>query len=327
MGQIIKVYAVWHKNPEVIRDCTSGGVASALAEDIIRKHGIVVGAAYDANLNVRHEVVENLDGLIRLRGVKYVCGTIGPDVYSAMRKALEAGRQVMFTGLPCQVAAVRKMLGVNPNLLLCDVVCFGAPPHSLWRRYIDWMEGRKGMRLVNVNPRDKNTGWGRKTYYRYDWADGGSERRLSIYDPYSQAFYSAIGFRKCCFSCKFRGKMSVADLTLCDFWGAERLGLPPKVMKNGVSGVIVRTVKGTEVMDCANVERVEADYKVLSEENKPVESSAVMPSRWPEFAKDSFTMDFGGLACKYGLQVSRFQVAKWRIWEYASKWARRIKVL
>ena len=324
MGQILKVYAAWHKDSDVLKNCTSGGVASALAEEILRQGGVVVGAAYDEKMNVRHGVTDTLDGLTRFRGVKYVCGIISRDVYSDMRKALDARRKVMFTGLPCQVAAVRKMFGECPDLLLCDLVCFGAPPHFLWRKYIDWMEVRTGKHLVNINPRDKRTGWGRKTYYRYDWEDGSIMRRLSVFDPYSQAFYSAMSFRQCCFSCKFRGLKSGADVTLCDFWGAERLGLPPRVMKNGVSGVIVRTVKGAEVLDCPNVEWVEAEYKVLTEENKPIESSAEMPLRWPEFARDSLAMDFGELVRKYGLHVSRFQFAKWRFREYASKLARTL---
>ena len=274
-------------------------------------------------MNVRHEIVDSVDGLARLRGAKYVCGEIGKEVYEGMRKALDSGRQVMFVGLPCQAAAVRKMFGNVPNLLICDLICFGAPSHSFWRKYIDWLEKKRGKRLVCINPRDKSHGWSRKTYYRYEWEDGLVNCRASLYDPYSYAFYSALSFRRCCFSCLFKGFERVSDITLGDFWGAERLGLPKEVLANGVSGVMVHTGIGKSVLEMANVCRMDVGKEVLLAENHMIERSAAMPERWTEFNEDAKTMDFDGLVRKYRLQVTRSQAAKWRL----RAWVSRLKNL
>ena len=302
-------YAAWNRDGNVLRDSTSGGAFSALAEKVLMAGGIVVGASYGERLEVRHEVVDSLDGLKRLRGVKYVHGVIDRGVYDSMRKALADGRRVLFTGLPCQASAVRKMFGDASNLLVCDLVCFGAPPRTLWRKYVDWMERKHGKRLIDVNPRDKFHGWGRKTYYRYEWEDGKVTRNLSLFDPYAQAFYSTLGFRKCCFACPFRGIDRVSDITLCDFWGAERLGLPSKVMDGGVSGVAVHTKMGAMAFVVADIERVEVAKEDFVAGNVPVVSSATMPAMWVDFAEDAKSMDFGALARKYKLQVTKTQVA------------------
>lgn len=317
-------YAAWNRDDNVLRESTSGGAFSAFAEKVLMTGGVVVGASYGKRLEVRHEVVDSLDGLKLLRGVKYVYGVIDRAVYGSMRKALAGGRDVLFVGLPCQSAAVRKMFGDAANLLVCDLVCFGAPPQTLWRKYVDWMARKQGKRLIDVNPRDKFHGWGRKTYYRYEWEDGKVTRKLSLFDPYAQAFYSTLGFRKCCFACPFRGLDRVSDITLCDFWGAERLGLSPNVMAGGVSGVAVHTKKGAEAFAAANLERVEVDKEDFVAGNVPVVSSATMPAMWADFAEDVKAMDFGGLVRKYKLQVTKTQVAYQWLRSCAARLVRRI---
>ena len=303
-------FVAWCLDDGVRMNSTSGGVFTALAEQILKRRGIVVGAAYDDRLNVRHEVVDSLEGLQRLRGVKYVHGSIGRDVYERVRHALVDGKLVLATGLPCQIAAFRKSFGSPQNLLLCDLVCFGAPSHQIWRKYVEWMEQKRGVRLKAINPRDKKRGWGRKTYYRYEWQDGSVTRKCSTYDPYAQAFYSALGFRRCCFSCAFRGVDRVSDITLGDFWGAQALNLPEGVLKRGVSCVLVHTTLGRRFFDAAAVERRQVNVDVVLAENFPIVRSAGMPKQWESYAADSQLMSFDALVTKYRLQVSRWQTCR-----------------
>lgn len=323
MGEILGAYAAWHKDAEVLKNCTSGGAATALSEKTLEDGGVVIGAMYDEQMNVIHKAIEDKAGLSKIAGVKYVSGKINRDLFLTMRRYLDQGRKVMFVGLPCQVAAVKNMFGENSKLLLCDLVCFGAPPHSLWRKYVDWMSRRYGKKLVNVNPRDKRSGWGRKTYYRYDWADGTSMRRLSTYDPYSKAFYSAIGFKQSCFCCKFRGQNRSSDVTLCDFWGAEKIGLPDSVVKNGVSGILVHTEKGFLAVESANLECRKVEYSELISENRPIEVSPQMPQNWGQFSMDLERMDFGDLIVKYQLQVTKLQVMGRRFKAFVSAFLKR----
>ena len=305
MNTDLRYYAAWIRDKNVLADSTSGGAFTALADVVLSSGGIVVGASYDDALNVRHEIVQDCEGLKRLRGVKYVHGAIGREIYGGMREALGSGRKVMFVGLPCQAAAVRQMFGRDPNLLICDLVCFGTPPHSFWRKYVDWLEQKRGKRLVNINPRDKMHGWGRRTYYRYEWEDGKIERRLSLYDPYAQAFYSAIAFRPSCFHCKFRGVVRASDITICDMWNFEAINLAPEIMKDGISGVIVHSEFGGQILNEAPMVLREVPEDVFVKGNPAIVLSPDKPLKWHDFARDSNDLVFGDLVAKYHLKITR----------------------
>lgn len=302
-----KYYAAWSRDKSVLAESTSGGVFTALAEVILSSGGIVVGASYDGSLNVRHEIVQDREGLKRLRGVKYVQGMIAREVYDGMRTALSSGRKVMFVGLPCQTAAVRRMFGYVSNLLICDLVCFGTPPHSFWRKYVDWLEQKFGKRLVNINPRDKIHGWGRRTYYSYEWEDEKFKCCLSLYDPYAQAFYSTLAFRPVCFTCKFRGVDRESDITLCDMWNFEELNLLQETLKDGVSGVIVHSELGRQILKNAAIDSVGVSESVFLKKNPAIVRSPNKPVKWQEFARDSHDLSFGDLIAKYHLKVTRFE--------------------
>jgi len=318
---ILKAYAAWHKDAAVLGNCASGGVASALAEATIKTNGIVVGAAYDEELRVKHIVVERPEELPRIRGVKYVHSIIDKSIYEQIVAALRANRRVFFFGLPCQCAAVRKYVNCHyqpstptSNLLIADLICFGAPPQSLWMKYVAWLQAKRGKRLININPRDKKYAHDRVTYYCYDWEDGKVERKLSLYDPYAQAFYRAIAFRRCCYNCQFRGENRAADLTLSDFHGAAKVGISRERIAKGVSAILCHAEKGLHALEALNLNLFEVKPSDISDNNFPYANSAALPSLWNAFAADIKTMDFAGLVKKYGLQITKMKrgVDKWK---------------
>lgn len=298
-------FAAWHEDANVRKRCTSGGVATALAEMTIAKDGIVVGAAYGDDMVVRHVIVDEQGGLKRIQGVKYVQSIVGREVYGGISEALKQSRDVLFVGLPCQVAAMRKRFGLNPHLLLVDLICFGAPSQNLWRKYVDWLEARRGKRIVCIDPRDKKYGWRRKTWYRYDWDDGLVERRLSLFDPYAQAFYSGIAFRPCCYQCQFRGdKRRVSDLTVGDCWGAGRFKDLRSQVHAGVSIVVCRTKRGLEALDgCAIGKKAVGDLCLVSD-NRPYYESPQMTAKAESFSRDATEHDFQWLMNRYHLHVT-----------------------
>lgn len=304
----MKAFVAWNPNREVVLKSTSGGVFSALAESVIASGGLVVGAVYSEGLSIRHAVAETLEDMAPMRGVKYAFGVISKGVYDRIASALSDGRHVLFTGTPCQCAAMRKRFASDANLLLVDLVCFGAPPQSLWLKYVRWLEARKRKRLVSVNPRDKKHGWGRKTYYSYQWADGRVSRQLSLFDPYAQVFYSTLGFRKCCFSCPFRGKNHPSDLTLGDGWGYETQDLPGVIKRNGLSLVACHNSRGLAVLESCGCKIFPIDESIIHAHNRPYFESPLLHKRWAEFNTDVTCLEFGALAKKYGLTHVR---AEW----------------
>jgi len=321
-----RAFAAWSRNADILRESTSGGVFSELALPILRKGGIVVGAAYGDGLWVEHRIARTEDELAALRGVKYVHGEISKEVYSSVCSALENGQDVLFSGLPCQCAAIRKMFGTHPHLLVVDLICFGSPPQKLWLKYVSWLESDVGKQVRNIDPRDKQHGWRRKTYYRYDWMDGTTTRKLSLFDPYAQAFYSGLGFRACCFNCNFRGLERETDITLGDLWGAEELcpELSRAKVRLGVSCVLVHTQNGHAVFNELDIGRKELSAKDVIAKNMPIVQSPNKPVQWDNFAADVGNMDFGELVEKYRLRIRLINYVRSRLRMIYTKARRRM---
>lgn len=307
----LKTYAAWINDSEIRRQSTSGGAFTSLARHVFSKGGIVVGAAYDGNLAIRHIVAKNETDLSKMRGVKYAKGTIDRSVYHEIKENISAGNIVLFVGLPCQVAAMRKMFGATPKLIAVDLACFGAPPGRLWRNYVSWLEGKEGRKLAYIDPRDKAHGWGRRTYYRYDWCDGEHQTKLSLFDPYAQMFYSGIAFSRPCYQCRFKGEGCAADITICDCWGAPDLGIGQECdVRLGVSAIIIRTRLGQEIFDSlSDLSRREIKYGDILRHNQPLESSAKAHQDADSFAADVSKLTFGELVQKYRMQKSRIAYA------------------
>ena len=169
----------------------------------------------------------------------------------------------------------------------------------------------RGKRLVNINPRDKIRGWGRRTYYRYEWEDGKIERKLSLYDPYAQAFYSTLAFKSSCFNCKFRGVARACDITLCDMWNYETLNLSPDILRGGVSGVIVHSELGGQILANAAIVLREISEDVFVKRNPAIIRSPNKSPLWHDFTRDSQDLNFDTLIAKYHLRNTRLKHARY----------------
>ena len=132
----IKTYAAINPKNDVRIASSSGGVFTVLAEDIINSNGVVFGAAFNNEWNVEHTCVENIKDLEKLRGSKYVQSNIG-NSYQEAESFLKEGREVLFSGTPCQIAALKLFLRKEyKNLTTVDFVCHGVPSPAVWRKYL-----------------------------------------------------------------------------------------------------------------------------------------------------------------------------------------------
>lgn len=125
---------------EVRMRSSSGGVFSLLAREVLSSGGVVFGAAFDDKLHVKHISAENEPSLIKLCGSKYVQSEMG-TCYKDVKDELKKGRQVLFSGTPCQVAGLKSYLGGdNENLLSVDLICHGAPSPLVFSKYVQELE-------------------------------------------------------------------------------------------------------------------------------------------------------------------------------------------
>jgi coenzyme F420-reducing hydrogenase beta subunit len=66
-------------------------------------------------------------------------------------------KKVLFSGTPCQTAALRSF-GNSKEIVTVDVVCHGVPSNLAFRKYLSFLERKFGKRVVSVSFRDKKEG-------------------------------------------------------------------------------------------------------------------------------------------------------------------------
>ena len=231
-----------NRDESVRSTSSSGGTFFELAKATISRGGIVYGCALDENLVARHIGVEAVDGLSALKGSKYVQSDVG-TTYREAKKQLIEGREVLYSGTPCQIAGLKNYLGKEyDNLLLVDVLCHGVPSPGVFEDYLGYLADKFGSKPVSVNFRNKEKSW-KRLYFEVKFENGKRYFTFCGYDRYMSMFLNNISLRPSCYDCHFTTVNRQGDITLGDFWGIGRK-YPERDDDKGISLIIVNTEKG-----------------------------------------------------------------------------------
>lgn len=255
----VRAYAARHKDVSVLSASQSGGVFTAVSDIILQRGGVIYGAAFNSDYSVSHGRAATSEERDRFRGSKYVQSDMG-GVFRSVRDDLNAGRQVLFSGTPCQVAGLMSFLpaGLKKNLVTVDIICHGVPSPSVWKDFLCHVS--KGKNIVKADFRDKSLeGW--KVHKEsVSLADG----RKVVSETFKMMFYKNIMLRDCCHACRYDIYDRPSDITIADFWGIEEV-LPHLDNNLGMSMVIPHTDKAAALLEEAKVE-VEAVEVSLTED-------------------------------------------------------------
>lgn len=244
-------YASKAKNVEVQVSSTSGGTFSAIAQEWIKKGGVVYGAAYDSDCCVRHIRVEHYEDLKRLSDSKYVQSSVG-GIFKAVKIDLSNKIPVLFSGTSCQIAGLKNFLDKPyPNLYCVDLICHGVPSPKVWNWYIKCLVENKGSRPIYIRHKGKDKkGWSWKKQYLFVKFEDGTELKENIWEnSYIRGFLKDLYLNIACHECKFKNMelCRVSDLTIADYWGCEDVE-SDFFDVNGVNLVLVNTDKGRELI-------------------------------------------------------------------------------
>ena len=92
-------FLLQHKDKQVLTESTSGGAFTALGEWVISQGGVVFGAAFTDDFEVRHVMVDKVEELKKFRNSKYVQSQIG-DSYLKCKEMLRGASLVQWYSLP-----------------------------------------------------------------------------------------------------------------------------------------------------------------------------------------------------------------------------------
>lgn len=255
-------YAVTHTDMAVRTNSTSGGLYYALAEEAIARGMRLAGCAYTADFHrAEHILTDGYEGLARLMRSKYFQSDT-QGIYRAVERELKAGGKVLFTGAPCQVAALYKYLGREyDGLYTVDFICRGINSPAAYRAFVDEQESLHGP-VREVRFKDKSHGWTRLGT-KVIFADGTERYWNRFNDPWVNGFVVFnLYLRPSCGDCRFKEFPRHSDITIGDFWGIE---LTPEERERGLSLALVNNQRGQAMLDDAiNTGRLAAREESLA---------------------------------------------------------------
>lgn len=230
-------------NSEVLINSSSGGAFTDIATMVIEAGGVVFGAKFNDQWEVVHGYAKTHDELKAFQGSKYVQSYIGKSFYTA-EKFLKEGRLVLFSGTPCQVAALKLFLRKEyDNLLTLDIVCHGVPSPMVWHDYLSSINP-ENKPITQIKLRSKKRGWARYSYL----IKAGCEVLYDDYaanSPYLKGFIGHLYLRPSCHACPTKEGKSHSDITLADCWGVDEV-YPEMNDDSGLSSIKLNSEKAKE---------------------------------------------------------------------------------
>lgn len=235
-------YAFISADDETLRRSSSGGVFATLAREAFSRGGAVVGAAWTSELTVEHIVIDREKDLWKLQKSKYLQSSMG-SCLQRVKELLTAGRFVLFTGTPCQVAGLQAYLGKDyKNLLTVDIFCSYTPSAEFFKKYLE-SSCPPGVRQYEFRHKRPEWNWDCTSERMEDAAGRVTTRSEIQQDDFQRVFHSHVMCPPHCEACHYQNIPRSADLTMGDFWGIAQRD-PDIPTKKGVSVVLVNSSKG-----------------------------------------------------------------------------------
>lgn len=193
-------------------------------------------------MNAIHVCADTMEQVYPMQGSKYVQSNVG-NTYAEAKEKLQEDRFVLFSGTPCQVAALKSYLGnkVYDKLFTLDLVCHGVPNNRFFHQYLSTFEKEYNGKVTDFHFRHKRPDW----LHGCMWAKlKKGERYITkeifhVESPYFDFFSQKDkSCRQSCSVCKYATSSRVSDMTMGDFWGFQKAGINI-AYNNGLSCLLV----------------------------------------------------------------------------------------
>lgn len=274
----LEAYAAKNNDEDELIQSSSGGIFILLAKQVLSEGGVVFGVKFDENWDAIHAYTETEEGVKQFMGSKYVQSRIG-NTYQEAKDFLARGRQVLYSGTPCQIAGLKRYLRRDyDNLLTVDIICHGVPSPKVWHRYLgeikqnalqgensvslhptlnvsDKDSRHENIEITDISFRDKSMGWKNYcfTLTLSEASADGKQNTVSLSHPYYEDSYMKLFLRNLilrpsCYQCPTRIGKSRSDMTIADFWGIEKI-LPEYDDTRGVGLLMLNSDKGRKIIN------------------------------------------------------------------------------
>lgn len=297
-----EVYALKNKDKNVVLDSSSGGAFTSIMQSFCDDNTVIFGVKFDENLKALHDYVYNIKDAKIFKKSKYVQSNVGVT-YKKAKEFLEQGKKVLYTGTPCQIAGLKKYLNKEyENLLLVDLICHGVPSQKVFDKYIEELKNKYKKDIKAINFREK-------TYKNNIWNSKNIKIELennkviiedSIDNAFLRGFHSSLFCRPSCGNCIFANPNRVADITIADCWGIEKVKKDINVHE-GESMIVANSKKGKEIIEKIklNSELIKLDLDFAIKNNGQFREPIKFNKNRDEFFENIDKYGFSKLVNKY----------------------------
>lgn len=262
----------WAADNDYRAEASSGGVASALMYATINKGGVVVSCELKNGRFIYSSATDKAS-IKRYIGSKYTKSN-PLDAYKTVQYLLQNGKKVLFIGLPCHVAGIKKFIGeaLSSNLYLVDLICHGTPSPELLNMFL--MESGVDIKTLS-----------KLTFRKKDSFHVSLEEKKivpnSVVDRYTMGFLSGLFYTENCYTCQYASANRIGDLTIGDSWGSE---IRAEVGR-GISLVLCNSKKGEELLENSNLHLFDVDCNMAIMHNGQLDHPSVIPPEREKFFK------------------------------------------
>jgi len=281
-----KAYAGWAKKDIDIISSSSGGFAATLADSFLRNDGLVYGVAYTPDFSGAQYIrVSSKEQAELLKTSKYIQAR-KYDVYHQVKEDLKT-KKVLFTGLPCDVYALKRFIKDDSNLYTLSIICHGPTSEMIHQQYCALVEKKLGSKITRFSVRYKKNGqW--KPYYIHALGGNDTEYLEQFYNTdYNKAF---LYFKRpSCGNCKFKNNHFAADILVGDYHAASN---GSKFWnEHGVSSIMPLTDRGKEMLQFIDSTFVYSEVPLMTAiSQKAVHSSVNKETNRKEFVTKLSTL-------------------------------------
>ena len=283
----MNTYIVKQKDMTSRMKSRSGGIFAAVTDILLKQGGVIYGCALDEHFQAVHKRAITAEERDTFRGSKYVQSDTSQALQD-MLADLKAGRKVLFSGTPCQIAAAKAVCpkAYEEQLICMDIVCHGVPSPKVWQDYLRYMEKKYHGKITAVDFRNKRKhGW-------WEHVESVTIHGIEIDSQiYKNLFYEHNILRDCCYECPYKSLERQGDISIADAWGIAQAA-PDFDDNHGVSLVLCSTEKGEELLKMAleSCEYRACDIKDYMQE--PLQHSFAKPANynafWEAYEKEGF---------------------------------------
>ena len=324
-----RVFMFQHRSDDVRFLSTSGGFFRAVADRTIAEGGVVCGACFTEDMKLVHAFAETSEEVVRMQKSKYVQSSLS-GVFRKIREYRRQGRKVLFVGMPCQAAGLRKYIGEDDGLVIIDLVCYGVPSPGLFEDWVAYLNAQYGKRggVTDVIFRDKSYGYASPNV-KVKFADGSYIESCRDASLYTDLFFRHLSIRNSCYGCHFKSVDRASDITLGDLWLVKEYD-SSKDDNKGTTAVFAHTEAGLAIARSSCAKELDLDAVVSADATKLTET--VKPAGnvggfWKKYEEDGFESLIGlyekktmKSRCKYLVKRAMNKTG------VASRWYRREKV-